>query len=98
HRRRVRPAAIARLRIVRLDQISENLPGDSSFHLGQELLAARHFALGVELGVGKTQLAHRGLPDWVSFNNLYSDRSRGLVQMFLRLRVWQYRCVAGLQV
>src|SRR5690606_10960330 len=29
------------------------------------------------------QLAHRGLPDWVSFNNLHSDRSGGLVQTFL---------------
>ena len=84
HFQRVRPAAIARLRIVGLDQISEDLPGDSSFHLGQELLAARHFALGVELGVGKAQLAHRGLPDWVSFNNLHSDRSGGLVQTFPR--------------
>lgn len=38
-----------------------------------------HLARAGELGIGKTQLAHRALPGWVSFNKLHSDRSSGLV-------------------
>src|SRR5690606_35036429 len=85
HFQRVRPASVASLRVVGYDQVGEDLPGNAPFHLCQELLAARHLALACKFGVGKAQLAHWGLPDWVSFNNLHSDRSRGLVQTFLRL-------------
>src|SRR5690606_21314561 len=83
HFQRVRPASVASLRVVGFDQVGEDLPGNGPFHLCQELLAARHLALACKFGVGKAQLAHWGLPDWVSFNNLHSDRSRGLVQTFL---------------
>src|SRR5690606_39506135 len=82
HFQRVRPASVASLRVVGFDQVGEDLPGNGPFHLCQELLAARHLALACKFGVGKAQLAHWGLPDWVSFNNLHSDRSRGLVQTF----------------
>ena len=74
HFQRIRPATLARLRVVRLNQFREHLRGNSTLHLSEKPFAAGHFTLASKLDIGKTQLAYRNFLDRLSLNNLYSDR------------------------
>ncbi len=83
---RIRPTSVARLGVVRFDQVSKHLPGHRALHLRKKLLASRLFTLAGVLCLGKTQLAHRGVPDRADIDNHYSDRFDGLVQTLLKWR------------
>ncbi len=59
-----------RLGVIRLDDLTQCIPGNDPVHLLQKDFLAGLFAVFLELIGGKTLLAHRSLPSWMTFCNI----------------------------